>query len=162
MKFYTVSDKFVSYLKAIDSRVQDNYHAKKTYLGILIVVDGRKYIAPLTSYKPKQDRISSDSPLSFKLQERTDSNNKLGMIQLNNMIPVLDSEISLLDMQAQTPKFRRMLYKQYEYIKTKKTDIQDRALKLYGLRTKPEAQDFFKKMCCDFEALEKCLSGYTP
>jgi protein AbiQ len=159
MKFYTVSDHFTSYLKGLDPNVQNNYGGGKTYIGIVLEIDSIKYIAPLTSYKPKQDKIRSDSPLSFKLHERGRPNNKLGMIQLNNMIPVIDSEISLLDIESQPGKYKRMLYKQYEFIKTKATDICDRADKLHTIVCE-KSNPFFNRMCCNFKLLEESLSEY--
>ena len=77
MKLYRVSDRYIAYLKTIDSRVPDNYSGKRPYVGILLVVDGIQYLAPLTSYKPKQDRMKDKDVTLFKLYETGKEENKL-------------------------------------------------------------------------------------
>ena len=91
----------------------------------------------------------------FKLHERIDPMNKLGMIQLNNMIPVLDSEIFLLDIESQNSRYKSMLNKQYEFIKIKEntSEIQKRAEHIYNLVAIKE-HCFFKRISCNFKLLE--------
>jgi protein AbiQ len=153
MKFYTVSDEYITYLRTIDGNVPHNYSSGRAFIGVVLTISEHKYLAPLTSYKPKQDNYDSSSPTLFKLHERTDPLNKLGMIQLNNMIPVLDSEISLLDIESQRLNYKRMLYKQYEFIKINAHEIQKRAEHIYMLVVIKETH-FFKRISCNFKLLE--------
>lgn len=156
MKFYTVKDKYIAYLKTLDTTVPNNYSEKRPYIGIVLEVDSHKFIAPLTSYKPKQDRIKNSNPTVFKLHERTNPLNKLGMIQLNNMVPVLISEIDLFDIENQPEPYKSMLYKQYEFIKTHEDKILHRSKKLFQL-VKSNRESYFGRLCCSFELL---LSEY--
>lgn len=159
MKFYKVDNAYIAHLKKVDSRVPDNYGGGKPFIGIVLEMNGFKYLAPLTSYKPKQDHIRTDAPSCVKLHERRNPNNKLGMIQLNNMIPVSDQVITALDIANEDPRYQRMLYKQLEYIKTVKVDITDKAGKLYKLVC-VDKHATFVKLSCDFQALEQAHATY--
>ncbi len=161
MKLYRVSDRYIAYLKTIDSRVPDNYSGKRPYVGILLVVDGIQYLAPLTSYKPKQDRMKDKDVTLFKLYETGKEENKLGIINLNNMIPIIESEITLLDVDSQPESYKVLLTKQIAYIRKNKELIASRAAKLRdvvikGYNTKAVA------ISCNFQLLEKGFSSFTP
>lgn len=156
MRFYTVSDDYIAFLQKHEPRVYNNggagYKSKKAYIGIVLEIHSHKFIAPLTSYKSAQDKIDSSACSAFKLHERSNPDNKLGMIALNNMIPVPESEIAELDIEAQADAYKRLLYKQYEYIKANRAEILSRAAKLYEhvvLKRTP----FFVKISCDIPKL---------
>lgn len=70
MKFYTVSDAYIRFLKSIDRKVPNSYAGKKPFIGVVLEVNGHKYLVPLTSYKQKQDRIKLHCPTAVKLHER--------------------------------------------------------------------------------------------
>lgn len=97
VRFLHIRSDFIAYLKSIDHRVQDNYDMhtnKKPYVsGILINVNGKKYIAPLTSPKEKYERLENKA--IFKL-EKIEKNRtvSLGIVLLNNMIPYVSSVVS--------------------------------------------------------------------
>lgn len=82
------------------------------------------------------------------------------MIQLNNMIPVIDSEIQLLDMNNQERRYKRMLYKQYEFIKTRTLEIQNKARELHTLVV-DKKQAFYRKLSCDFKSLEQKYRDFS-
>jgi protein AbiQ len=153
MKFYSVKEGYVAFLKTIDSRVPDSYNGKKPFIGVVFSIGHHKYLAPLSSYKSKQDRMDSSAPSLLKIHERGNPENKLGIIQLNNMIPVLDSEIELFDLEAQEEKYKAMMYKQFEFIKTKEDEIRAKAEKLYHLVVN-DKHTFFSAISCDFLKLE--------
>ena len=55
MKIYTVDEQYIAALKAVQPRkVLDNYQGTRPYIGVLLEVNGTKFLAPLTSHKPKQ------------------------------------------------------------------------------------------------------------
>jgi protein AbiQ len=156
MRFYTVTNEYVTYLQQFDGKVPNNggvaYKGTKVYIGVILEIGTHKFLAPLTSYKPAQDRIDSSSPSAFKLHERLNPDNKLGLIALNYMIPVLDSEIAELDMAAQSAGYKRMLHLQYEYIKAHRAEIVERAAKLYE-HVVVKRSSFFVRISCDIPKL---------
>ncbi|RVU33242.1 type III toxin-antitoxin system ToxN/AbiQ family toxin [Rheinheimera riviphila] len=156
MKFYTISDDYISYLLNFDHKVPNNggagYKGKKVYIGIVLEIGTHKFLAPLTSYKPAQDRIQSSSCSAFKLHERTNPDNKLGLIALNYMIPVLDSELVEFDIEAQEHRYKQMLHRQYEFIKANRQEIIERASKLYE-HVVIKRTEFFVRISCDIPKL---------
>lgn len=154
MKFYTVNDKYIQCLKGIDNKVVNNYDGDRNYVGVVFSINEVSYYAPLTSYKIKQDSLSDDLITLFKIHERGNPNNKLGMIMLNNMIPVPDTEITEVQFDLSTPK-GKMMQKQYEFISINKDKILTRAQNLHSSITSGEAK--YKKISNDFSLLENYL-----
>lgn len=157
MKFYRVDDNYIMFLRGIDNKVQDNYKGKRVYLGVVLTINTHTYFAPLSSYKPSQDKIKNITV--FKLHDRTDPNNKLGVIHLNNMIPVLPSEITYVDFKNEKKPYSDMLQKQYEFITSKRLEIEQQAQKLYNAVT-VQKNPFFSNLSCDFEKLEESYLTY--
>ena len=60
LHFYTIKNDFITKMKSLDSKIQNNYDGKRPYIGVLLVVNGLNYYAPLSSYKEKQDRIKNE------------------------------------------------------------------------------------------------------
>jgi len=161
LEFYTVSDAYINYLKNIDSKVPDNYGEKRPYIGVLLEVQNHRYLAPLTSYKAKQDNIKSSNPTIFKLYEKGNENNKLGLIHLNNMIPVLDIAITRVDISLQEERYKNLLNLQLDYIKANQDAVKIKALNLYELITKHNHQ-FYSSISCGFTNLESEYIKYSP
>lgn len=159
-KFYTVSDTYITHLKTIDARVPDNYKGARPYIGIVLEINGHRYLAPLTSYKPKQDRLSASTPSIFKLHEKGDEQNKLGMIQINNMLPVTNAELILLDMDAQPVKYKRMLNLQLAFIKANQGKIREKAVKFYELVV-VRKHEFMSSISCNFLAIEAGCEAFA-
>ncbi len=156
MKFYTVSDRYITYLKTLDHKVPNNYGGKRPYVGIIIEINGHKYLAPMTSYKPKQDALDTNNRTIFKIHEKGKPLKKLGMLHLNNMIPVLDSEVKEVDFSTQDLKYRILLTHQINFIKSEQDAIKERAAKLYDSVVNLKNAHFCK-LSCDFVVLE---AGY--
>jgi len=160
VKFYTVSEDYISYLRTVDARVAHNYGASRPYVGIVLTVnEEHRFLAPLTSYKPKHDKISTSAPTVFKLHDKHEPANKLGMLQLNNMVPILDPVISVLDFHAQERKYRSLLTKQLEFIKSNQDAIATKAQNLYRLVTEVK-NDHLCRLSCDFLKLEACYRSF--
>jgi protein AbiQ len=165
VRFFTVSDEYIGFLQGFDGKVPNNnaghYKNQKVYVGVVFEIANHKFLAPLTSYKQTQDKISSSACSAFKLHERTNPDNKLGMISFNYMIPVIDSEIHLLDLEAQADKYKKMLYLQFEFIKTNRDEIILRAQKLYE-HVVVKRTNFYVRISCDIPRLVDEYKGYKP
>jgi len=163
MRFYTISDEYIAFLQQFDNKVPNNggagYKNKKVYVGIVLEIGTHKFLAPLSSYKPSQDRIQSSSCSALKLHERTNPDNKLGLISFNYMVPVPDSELVQLDIEAQAAPYKRMLYLQYEFIKNNREEIIERATKLYE-HVVIKRSGFFVKISCDLPKLVDEYKNY--
>lgn len=160
MQFYVVTDNYISHLKSVDTKVPNNYSAQKPFIGVVLEVGTIKYLAPLTSYKEKQDKLRS-SPLFFKIHEDGVETNPLGMVQINNMIPILDSEVTLFDIAVQDIKYQSLLNKQLIFLKKNKDEILKRAKALHQL-VAIKNHPHFSRLSCDFKALEDCMKNFNP
>ncbi|MBD9530668.1 type III toxin-antitoxin system ToxN/AbiQ family toxin [Comamonas sp. CMM01] len=165
MRLYTISDRYLSHLRQIDSKVPQahgaTYVVQKPYLGVVLTVDGHDFLAPLSSPKPWHDKIKSSELTIFKIHERTNENNKLGIIALKFMVPVLPTVIAELDIAGQAPDYAHLLNMQYEYIKTKWGKIQSRADKLYD-HVVTDPKPYLQGSTCDFANLINHTKSYIP
>ncbi len=156
MKFYSVSNGYIKYLQGLCNKVPNNvgagYTKEKPYIGVVLEIGHHRFLAPLTSYKSTQDKIASSQCSAFKLHARQDPNDKLGMISINYMIPILDSEVALLDIASQDTKYQNLLHKQLEFIKQNEEEITSRAVKLYDHVVNKRSQ-FFVKISTDVPTL---------
>lgn len=155
MKFYTVSNEYIAQLKEVDDKVRHN-KTSRPYIGVVLEVGEFKYLSPLTSHKPKHDEINPRNPLIFKMHEVGDAQVKLGMLQLNNMIPVLDSEIQLVDLEAQSSRYRGLLEKQQLFLRKNSDQIKEKAARLHKkvIANQDDNGLFEVRMSCNFAALE--------
>lgn len=77
-----IDTNYCDYLRRFDSKVPYNYGEKEVrlFVGILFKIDKCMYFAPLSSPKPKHQRIKSNLDF-FKLDS-----GKLGAINFNKML----------------------------------------------------------------------------
>lgn len=160
VKFYIVSDEYINHLREADTAVYEN-KGTRPYLGVIFEVNNVEYLAPLTSHKPKHDNIPDNSPLIFKIKELGNESNKLGMVQINNMVPVLESERELLDVSRFDLKYQNLLNLQQQYLRKHKEDLHKKASKLHSIVSKGHAKGLIK-MSCNFPALEAAMNLYVP
>ena len=81
--FVTLTSSYLAYLGSYESKV-----SKKTdrpFIGVILKVENREYFAPLSSPKEKHKKMRETMDI-IKIK-----NGKLGVINLNNMIPVLNN-----------------------------------------------------------------------
>ncbi|MBT0123870.1 type III toxin-antitoxin system ToxN/AbiQ family toxin [Vibrio campbellii] len=95
----------------------DNYSGIRVYIVIVLQIDEVQYLTPLTSHKAKQDKLKGGLSTIYKLHQDGNGYNKLGMIQLNSMNPVIDCVISELDVDPQGDPHKSMLQCQIKFIK---------------------------------------------
>lgn len=168
LRWYVVSKEYVDFLQKHDKRVENiDYKVKlKPYIGIIIKTNDFNYYVPISSVKEKHYKMKEDMDFIKIIQ-----NNKiLGVLNLNNMILVLDEEISILKYKdiAQYRNFNsekdKKLYisflsSELKLINRKEEKIRKLALKLYEEKqNNPNSK--ISQRCCDFKLLEKMCILY--
>jgi len=116
LNFYEVSDKYIDYIVEFDNKVAFNKvlerRFKRKYIGILIKIEDKNYIAPLSSFKEKHKNM--DDNIDF-IKVGTYS-----VINLNNMFPVPVSELSIVDISSiGDRKYKDLLEAEYRVCKPK-------------------------------------------
>ena len=154
MKFYHIKDDFIAYLRQFDSKVAENKNESRPYVGIVFQIGDIKYYAPFSSPKPKHKKMKNGKDF------RKINNGLYGVINFNNMIPVLDSVLIEIDIiNIPDVKYRRLLQNQYNYIKADREGILRIARNLRKLifedeKNLSEYEKIVKKRCCDLPLLE--------
>ena len=154
MKLYTVKEYYIEKLHMIDNKVDYNKDENRPYIGIVFSINNIEYYAPLTSPKSKHRKMKNN--LDFiKLKS-----GEYGAINLNNMIPVINSALNLIDINnINNYPYRRLLQNQLKCINKISDVIYNKATKLYKIVTsnndilKPN-ELLIKQRCCDFKLLE--------
>lgn len=169
LHFYSVDMKYVRNLSKIDSRVfsvsPQVEKEKRPFVGLLVLINGRSYCAPLSSPKPKHNSMKND----YDFLRIKDKHNKLiGVINFNNMIPVDKSVIRLLNMKAMPTTteadraYKHLLNDQLDWCNDNKEKILKKAQTLYNIVNNPSKSisSALLKRCCDFKKLEAVLDKY--
>ena len=155
IKIVYLKSEYIDYLRQFDQRVCYNKGQTRPYIGILFTIKNLKYYAPLSSPKPKHLKMKDLIDVI-----RIDSG-KLGIINLNNMIPVKrDSIINFNIMEEINEQYRQLLIKQVLYFKDNEERILNRALTLYNSYMKNTLSQATKERCCDFKLLEEKAKLY--
>ncbi|EGR2438212.1 type III toxin-antitoxin system ToxN/AbiQ family toxin [Vibrio cholerae] len=159
LKFFTVDEKYIQYLKQFDAKVPDNYSEEKPFIGILFSINGLDYIAPLSSAKPKHSSIKNSSPTTFKVFDGTVEGDLLAIIQLNNMIPVNAANIVKINTASLDIKYQYLLLKEINFIRTHRDKLLKKASKLYDMVVNKKIECFVN-LSCNFKALEAAANSY--
>ena len=160
MKFYHVKDDYINFLRKYDGKVADNKHETRPYVGIVLEIGSVKYYAPFSSPKPKHKTMKNT------IDFRKIAGGLYGAINFNNMIPVTDSALILIDIEKiGDDKYRRLLQNQYKAIRSDTIQIQKTAnlLRVLLLSDNSELADYeirIKQRCCDIKLLEKIYAQY--
>lgn len=154
LRLVKVDSKYCDYLRNFELKVPYNMNQKSSrpFVGILFEVNNYKYFAPLTSPKPKHLKMKNTKDF-LKLDD-----GKLGAINFNNMIPVLDDNIQLLDLDNNiNTNYSKLLREQIYWLIRNDEVIYDKSRKLYDDYINNKLYKQIKDRCCDFPLLEiKC------
>lgn len=154
LKFYTVTEEYMIYLKKYDEKVMDNRGVKnkRPYIGVLFEIDRKKYLAPLSSPKPKH--LTMKNSLDFvKINQ-----GKFGVINLNNMFPVIEEVIIEKNINLEEDnKYKELLVNQLDWCNKmeNRDNIYRKVEKLYKEILNKKEQSRFWNRCCDFSLLEE-------
>ena len=163
LSFYLADTAYIEYLRTFDHKVPINDKRDgsriRTLIGIVLQLNDLKFYAPMSSPKPKhltmkdlQDLVKIDG-------------GALGVINLNNMVPINDSNVFKIDISnypihnQSDVKYVELLKDQLTWcnISVNKEKIVEKALKLYGVILSGKARPELVNRCCEFSLLvEKC------
>lgn len=151
LKAYYMKEDYINYLSKYDNKVPFNKNQTRPYVGIVIERNGVSYFAPLSSPKPKHKLMKNGLDI-FKIKS-----GELGIINLNNMIPVKSDNIIKIDFDDKPITYKNLINNQIQFINNNKSDLLkkvEKLFKLYERNSIPRLTD----RCCNFTLLEKkCL-----
>ncbi len=172
LDFYYLDLKFVRDLSAIDDHVMSispqRGKQNRPFVGIITILNGRKYCIPLTS--PKDKFAHKKSQVDFikifdeKSKESSGMPKMIGVLNINNMIPVTEDVIRKIDLRIhpsdapETKRAKTLMQKQLDWCRTHADVINNRANKVYDLVVNhPEKNINLAKRSTKFIELEKIL-----
>lgn len=160
MEFYYIRDDYIQYLRQYDNKVAENKQESRPYVGVLLNVDGVKYYAPFTSPKPKHQKMKNTKDF------RKINQGIYGAINFNNMIPIVDKALILIDIErVPDAQYKRLLQNQYLSISSDSSQILRTASNLHNLIMTSDEQlskhDLVvKQRCCNLKVLESVYTDY--
>ena len=158
-KIVKVDSKYCDYLRQYDNKVSYNAGTKdlRPFIGVLFMIDKCEYFAPLSSPKPKHSKLKNTLDL-IKIENGT-----YGVVNFNNMIPVMDKNYVIFDLNKKTENraenFRlELLRNQLRWLTANKKDVNTKSKLLYNLYKSNKLPKNVKDRCCNFPLLEeKCI-----
>lgn len=136
-KIVKIDSKYCDYLRNFDEKVIYNAFDKelRPFIGVLFIVGKYEYFAPLSSPKEKHKRLKNQIDL-IKIED-----GKLGVINFNNMVPVMK--------------------KQLRWLTTNKKEIYTKSNLLYNLYKNNKLSSNVRNRCCNFILLETKCEDYN-
>lgn len=140
--------------------VEDNKKESRPYVGVVLEIGDIMYFAPFTSPKEKHKKMKNGKDF------RKISGGTYGAINFNNMIPVKEEALILIDIEGiEDARYRRLLQNQYVSIKADQDNVLRTAFKLRELVLKEDKSlnqnDLkVKGRCCNFSLLEEKAATY--
>ena len=158
IKLYEVDEKYIDYLLPMAPHLFQNKRSGqqngRKYIGVILIVNGYEYFAPLSSFKDKHKNMQES--LDFLKVKH------YAVINLNNMFPVPKGVYTYVNItKEQNPKYRALLLNEYRYIKSVQEKIRRNAVTLYNHKSKEGNATALAKRCNDFKLLEKACKEYS-
>ena len=157
-----VNHEYCDYLRKFDNRVSYNSGVKelRPFVGVLFKIDNMEYYAPLSSPKPKHVGLHSNVDL-IKIKDGL-----LGVINLNNMIPVTKNNYVLFDMDKRNKSLEEikriaLIRKQLNWLNSKADVIMEKAFTLHFRYCENILPERIKSRCCNFPLLEEKCKEYN-
>lgn len=147
---YEVKKEYLEYLSKFDDNVRRK--SDRRYTGILISDKNIDYCVPLTcQIKNRSKKLT----INIKDKEET-----IAQLTINNMIPVKENFIEIVDIS--TDKDKDYLNKEIEYLRKDNNleSILKKASHIQKVVYNPKSYDysFFRKLCGNYQLLEeKCI-----
>jgi len=157
LKFYQADEEYCAFLQKADPCVPYIQVKKgiRPFVGIVLTINGLNYFAPLTSPKPKHQKMKNQIDfLKIKAGE-------WGAINFNNMIPIHSSSLTVINMEISEKNskadidYKNLLTNQLTWCNANKVRILSQAGKLYQRIVSKQAYQELEKRCCNFLLVEE-------
>ncbi|RKI42961.1 type III toxin-antitoxin system ToxN/AbiQ family toxin [bacterium D16-51] len=140
-------DYLIPYAPHLFQNKQTGQRNERKYIGIVLIVNGMNYFAPLSSFKAKHEKMKNG--LDFI---------KIGdyaVINLNNMFPVPNGEYTYVDIPTVKDfQYRKLLMSEYRIIRKLQDKIMKNAAEVYKHKIRKGNTTALAKRCNDFSLLE--------
>ncbi len=144
---YEIKEEYTEFLRKYENKIGEK--EKRPYVGVVLEVNNKKYYAPMSSPKEKYKNINDRKRVDiYKI-----ANGKYGVINLNNMMPIVDDAIIKIDVENH--KDGELFKNQIKDINSNKKKIIKKAERLHKIIKSNAPAEGLRKRCCNFELLEE-------
>ena len=157
LRICEIDSAYTTYLHQFDRNVSlEHPGGARKFIGVVFEIDEKSYFAPMSSPKPRHSSISPTAPDVYKIDD-----GKLGIVNLNNMIPVPSQAVISLDISdIQDQKYKSLLTDQARFFHRDEAKIAKKALRLHSMISSPTIGATLKARCCNFRLLEEKCNEY--
>ena len=160
LEIYEIDSAYIEYLSNFEEHLFKNKKItqdfSRKYIGIILEINGFKYFAPLSSFKPKHKRLCETVDFI-----------KVGIyavINLNNMFPApinLCNSVKIENIKNE--HYRNLVRAEYRIIKQKTEQIINNAKDVYNHKMINDGKSKLSQRCNNFRKLEmKCKEYKIP
>ena len=156
LKIYYLDEAYINYLREFDLKVFYNKNTTRPYVGVVYYFNDLYYFAQLSSPKPKHLKMSQKAIDVFKIDD-----GRLGIININNMIPVpIECVREVLPLIQDNKKYKNLVENQTTYINDNKQKLFKKINRFVLQYRKGFLPSNIKERCCNFDLLEKKCKLY--
>lgn len=173
-KIYSVTDKYVDYLRTkypnvYSNKVNNRTHTRK-YVGIVMEIEGFHYYIPMSSPKDTDYQIAGSEkvikksivPIIRIVVKNTKGIKELkGTIRVSHMIPVPESELILYDLDNEKDtEYKDLVQNEIIFVRRNKDRIANNARLMYKQKVENDTTAGYVKFALDYKELEKMCEAY--
>ena len=174
-KVYSVSDKYISYLRdkypnVYSNKVENRTHTRK-YVGIVITMGEYNYYIPMSSPKDTDYQVAGATEVIKKsiipiiriaVKNSAGEKELKGTLRISHMIPVPESELELYDLENETDEaYKDLVQNEIIFIRKNQEKIRNNAEVLYKQKLENDTTAGYVKSALPYKALEELCKQYS-
>jgi protein AbiQ len=154
LRIYGVKENYIKYLSQYQNHIYEHKgEFGRKYLGVVLEINGFKYFAPMSSFKPKHKSMH-DSTNFIKIKD-------YAVININNMIPVPKSQIEVIDINKEKNKsYKFLLQAESREINKQRVRIRKNARIVYNHKKSNGNSTALSRITNDFDLLERLCRDF--
>lgn len=175
MKIYSISDKYITYLREKNPNVYTNKIGSRThtrkYIGVVISIGDFKYYIPMSSPKETDYQIAGDAKVIKKsivpiirivVKNSAGVKELKGTLRISHMIPVPESELELYDLDNEHDiAYKELVQNEIIFIRKNQDKIKNNASVLYKQKKENDMSAGYVKSALPYMELEKYCLEYA-
>lgn len=174
LKIYSVSDRYVDYLRQYEPNVYSNKVLNRThtrkYIGVVVKVEGYNYYIPMSSPKATDYQVAGEQnvikksivPIIRIVVKNPEGNKELkATLRISHMIPVPDSELVIYDIEKEADaKYKNLVKDEIIYIRKNTAKIISNANTMYKQKEVGDTSAGYVKRALNFKYLESLCDAF--